>query len=73
MLVNLPTLTVLPQESPEHPHPPQPHHFRGHTSFGGTLAFTVTGVSTETFGGEGVASTGAGVEDGGLDDAVGVG
>lgn len=73
VFVDFPALPVLPQQPPENPHPPQPHDLRRHTSLGRTLAFTVTGVTTETLGCEGIARAGAGVDDSRLDDAGRVG
>lgn len=72
MLVDLAILPVLPQQPPQDSHPSEPHHLGWHTRLGGTLAFTVTGVSAETFGGKSVASTGAGVDHRGFDDAMGI-
>lgn len=69
VLVNLPTLPILPQQPPKHPHPPKPSDLGRHPSLGGTLTFTVSRVTAETFGGESVAGTSAGVDDGWLDDA----
>lgn len=71
MLVNLATLPVFPQQTPEDTHPPQPHHLGGHTGLGGTLSLTGAGVATEALGGVHVARTGARGGVGGLDDAVG--
>ena len=69
MLVDFASLAVLPQQPSQDSHPSEPLDFGGHTSLGGTLAFTVAGVTTETLGGVEVPRAGARVDDGGLDDA----
>lgn len=71
MLVNLATLPVLSQQTPENAHSSEPLNLGGHTGLGGTLPLTGTGVTTETLGGVHVPGTGARVGVGGLDDAVG--
>lgn len=69
MLVNLATLSVLSQKTPQNPHPPQPHDFGGHPGLRGTLPLTGTSVSTETLGGNVVPCSGTRVHVGGFDDA----
>ena len=70
VFVDLSSLSVLLEQSPENPHSPEPHDFRGHPSFGGTLSFTGTSVSSESLGGVQVPRSGARVHDGGFDDAA---
>ncbi len=70
MLVNLSSLTVLPQQPPQNSHPPQPLNLGWHTSLSGTLSLTGTGVTTLSLGGEEVTGTSTRVDDGWLDDDV---
>ena len=72
MLVNLPGLPVLPQQPTQDPLPPHPLNLRGHTSIGGTLPLTGTGVTTLALRGEEIASAGTRVDGGGLDDNAAV-
>lgn len=70
MLVDLAALTVLLQQTPEDPHPPEPDDLGGHAGLGGTLSLTGTGVSAETLGGVQLPGAGSRVDDGGLDDTA---
>ena len=70
MLVNLSSLSVLPQQPPENPHPPEPHDFGGHSSFRSTLSFTVSSVSSKSLGSVEIPRSGARVHDGGFDNAA---
>ena len=72
VLVNLPGLPVLPQQPTQDPLPPHPLNLRGHTSIGGTLPLTGTGVTTLALRGKEIASAGAGVDGGGLDNDTAV-
>jgi len=69
VLVDLASLTVLPQQPPENSHAAEPLDFAGHTGLGGTSTLTGTAVSTESLGGVELPGTGSGVDDSGLDDA----
>jgi hypothetical protein len=70
VLVDLSTLSVLPQQSSEDSHASEPLHLGGHSGLGGTLSFTGTGVSTQSLGGVEFPCSGSRVHDGGLDDAA---
>ena len=70
MLVDLSSLPVLFQESPENPHSPQPLDLGGHTGLGGTLSFTESSVSSESLGSLEFPGTGTRVDDGGFDDTA---
>ena len=70
VLVDLSTLSVLPQESSENTHSSEPLNLGGHSGLGGTSSLTGTGVSTESLGGVVLPRSGSGVDGGGLDDAV---
>jgi hypothetical protein len=68
MFINLPGFSVFAQESPEDTLATHPEDLGGHTGLGGTLPLTGACVPPLAFGGEEVARTGAGVDDGRLDD-----
>jgi len=68
VLVNLASLSVLPQESPQDALAAHPLHLCGHASLGGTLPLTGTSVPTLPLGGKEVPGAGARVDDSGLDD-----
>ena len=68
VLVDLSSLSVLPQQPPEHPLSPHPLNFGWHPGVGGTLPLTGTGVSSLTLGGKEIAGPGSRVDDGWLND-----
>ena len=68
MLVNLASLSVLPQKSPQNTLATHPLHLRGHTSLRGTLPFTRTSVPTLPLGGKKLPRAGTGMHGGGLDN-----
>ena len=68
MLINLPGLPVLAKKSPEDTLTTHPEDLGGHAGLGGTLPLTGASVPPLAFGGEEVARTGTGVDDGWLDD-----
>ena len=70
VLVDLASLSVLLQQTPENSHAAEPLDFGRHTGLSGTPTLTGTGVSTETLGGVQLPGSGSGVNDSGLDDAV---
>jgi len=55
VLVDLPCLSVFPEQSPQDSLPPHPKNLARHTSFGRSLSFTGTGVATFSLGGKEVA------------------
>jgi len=70
VLVDLATLSVLPQQSSKDSHSSEPLHLGGHSGLGGTLPLTGTGVSAESLGGVQLPGSGSRVDGGGLDDAA---
>ena len=68
VLINLARLPVLPQQPTENPLPPHPLHLGRHTSIGGTLPLTGTGVATLALRGQELLRAGSRVNGGGLDD-----
>jgi hypothetical protein len=70
VLVNLSTFPVLPQQSPQNPHPPQPHNLGWHPRLCCTLPFTVSSVSTQSFSSEGITSSSSRVDNSGFDDTT---
>jgi len=68
MLVNLPSFSVLAQQSPEDTLATHPDDLGGHAGLGGTFPLTGASVPPLAFGGEEGARTGAGVNGGRLDD-----
>ena len=72
VFVNLSSLTVLPQQTPEHTLPPHPLHLRRHTCLGGTLPLSVSGVTTLALRGMEIASSCTRVDSGGFNDNTAV-
>jgi len=72
VLVDLASLPVLPEQSPQHTLPPHPLHLGGHACLCATLSLTGAGVATLALGGEEIACAGAGVDGGRLDDNAAV-
>ena len=68
MLVNLASLSVLPQQPPQHSLSPHPKHLGGHASLRSTLSFTSTGVATLSLSSQEVVCARAGVDNTRLDD-----
>ena len=68
MLVDLPGLSVLPQQSPQNPLSPHPQDLRGHTGLGRTLSLTGASVAALALRSEEVAGACTRVDGGGLDD-----
>ena len=72
VLVDLAGLSVLPQQPSENPLATHPLNLAGHTSLSSTLSFTGAGVTTLALRREEIASAGARVDGGGLDDDTAV-
>jgi len=68
MLVNLASLSVLPQQPPQNSLSPHPEYLCGHAGLSSTLPFTSTGVATLSLSSSEVVCAGAGVDNGGLDN-----
>ena len=68
MLVDLSSLSVLPQQPAQNPLSPHPLNLGGHPSLCGTLPLTLAGMSALALGSEKIPSASARVNGGGLDD-----
>lgn len=68
MLVDLSSLSVLPQQSPQDPLSSHPEDFGGHPSVARTLSLTRAGMSPLSLCSEQVPRPRAGVHSGRLDD-----
>ena len=68
VLVNLSSLTVLPQQPPKHALPPHPLHLRRHTSLGGTLPLSVSSVTALALRSMEITGSCTRVDSGGLND-----
>ena len=68
MLINLASLSVLPQQPPEDSLPSHPQDFGRHPSFVGTLSLSDTSMTSFTFGSEQSPSARTRVHRSGLDD-----
>lgn len=72
MLVDLASLSVLAEQSPQHTLSPHPSNLAGHTGLRSTLSFTSAGVTTFSLGSKELACACAGVDGGGFDDDTAV-
>lgn len=68
MLVDLSSLSVLPQQPTQNPLSPHPLNFGRHPSLCGTLPLTRAGMSTLALSSEEIPSSGTRVDGGGFDD-----
>lgn len=68
MLVDLASFSVLPQQPAQNPLSPHPLDLCRHTSLGGTLPFSSSGMPALALGSEEIASAGARVDGCGFDD-----
>ena len=72
MLVNLSSLSVLPQEPPENPHSAQPHDLGRHPRLTRTLSLSGTRVPSLPLGSLHVPNSSTRVDDGRLDNDVSI-
>ena len=68
VLIDLASLPVFPEQSPEHTLAAHPKDLGGHTGLGGTLPLTDTGVTALALRSKEFEGALAGVDGGGLDD-----
>ena len=68
MLIDLARLSVLPQQPAQNPLSPHPLDLCRHTSLGGTLPFSSSGMPALALGSKEIASAGARVDGCGFDD-----